>query len=66
MLVEVTRKPLRYAGKTYKVGDPIDMADRHGRLFITLGNVIVPKGTEAEDATEQPKRRYRRRDMRAE
>lgn len=75
MLVELTekipKKALRYAKRTYKPGDTLEMNDRDARLFIALGQArkYSREDVTAEDlapSTDAPKRRYRRRDMQAE
>lgn len=39
MKVEVIRKPLKYAGKVYAVGQTIEMSGKDARLFMAIARV---------------------------
>ena len=42
MQVQVIKKPLKYGGRQYHVGEPIDMASKHVKVFLALRRVRLP------------------------
>lgn len=59
MQVQVIRKPLKYAGRYFKIGESVAMTRKHAQLFIALGRARLP-------AREVTSPGYERTDMRAE
>jgi hypothetical protein len=43
MQVQVIEKPLKYGGRWYEIGKPVEMTDKHARLFIAIGRACIPK-----------------------
>lgn len=61
----IATKPLTYEAKVLKIGDEFEAPELHARIFKEHG-----QARDADEAVKEPeqktKRRYRRRDMRAE
>ena len=60
MQVKVIKQALQYGHRMHGVGQTVDMAPEHARLFLKLGRVV-----ETEQAPRK-RRVYRRRDMQPE
>jgi hypothetical protein len=71
-----TTRAFSIGGRRYKAGEPIELAGKHLRLFQAIGYVeygpeeyqaeaIQPEPEIVEAPAPQPRRNYRRRDMKA-
>jgi hypothetical protein len=70
MKIEAT-KSFRYASVNRESGDVFETNERDGKILCAIGKAKpvkarVKKAVQEEAKAEQPKRAYRRRDMRAE
>lgn len=43
MQVQVVKKPLKYGGRRYGIGQRIEMTGAHARLLIAIGLVCIPR-----------------------
>lgn len=63
----VARKALKYAGRQLQVGDEFETRkDIHGKWLIAARRAALAVEKAPVEVQEQPRRRYKRRDMQAE